>query len=47
MDIIKQWNDITKAIGADIKVLDTKLLDTTKYKDILGTFIRDLVFQVL
>ena len=46
-DIMKQWNDITKAIGADIKVLDMELLDTTKHKDILGTFISDLVLQVL
>jgi DNA invertase Pin-like site-specific DNA recombinase len=46
-DIMKEWNDITKAIGADIKVLDMELLDTTKHKDILGTFVSDLVLQVL
>jgi DNA invertase Pin-like site-specific DNA recombinase len=46
-DIMKQWNDITKTIGADIKVLDMELLDTTKHKDVLGTFISDLVLQVL
>jgi DNA invertase Pin-like site-specific DNA recombinase len=46
-DIMKEWNDITKAIGADIKVIDMGLLDTTKHKDILGTFISDLVLQVL
>jgi len=46
-DIMKEWNDITKAISADIKVLDMELLDTTKHKDILGTFISDLVLQVL
>ena len=46
-DIMRQWNDITKTIGADIKVLDMELLDTTKHKDILGTFISDLVLQVL
>jgi len=45
--IMKQWNDITKIIGSDIKVLDMELLDTTKHKDILGTFISDLVLQVL
>jgi len=44
---MKEWNDITKAISADIKVLDMELLDTTKHKDILGTFISDLVLQVL
>ena len=31
----------------DIIVLDMPLLDTTKYKDLLGTFIADLVLQVL
>lgn len=46
-DIMKEWNDVTKAIGVDIKVLDMELLDTTKHKDILGTFISDLVLQVL
>jgi DNA invertase Pin-like site-specific DNA recombinase len=46
-DIMKQWNDITKTVGADIKILDMELLDTTKHKDILGTFISDLVLQVL
>ena len=46
-DIMKEWNDITKAIGADIKVIDMELLDTTKHKDILGTFISDLVLHVL
>lgn len=46
-DIMAEWNDITKNIGADIKVLDMELLDTTRHKDILGTFIADLVLQVL
>lgn len=46
-DIIREWNEITKNIGADIKVLDMELLDTTKDKDLLGNFISDLVLQVL
>lgn len=46
-EIMKEWNQITKTIGADIKVLDMDLLDTTKHKDLLGTFISDLVLQVL
>jgi DNA invertase Pin-like site-specific DNA recombinase len=46
-EIMAEWNDITKNIGADIKVLDMDLLDTTKNKDLLGTFISDLVLQVL
>ncbi|MED2973218.1 recombinase family protein [Fictibacillus sp. B-59209] len=46
-DILNEWNDITKKIQADIIVLDMPLLDTTKYKDSLGTFIADLVLQIL
>jgi DNA invertase Pin-like site-specific DNA recombinase len=46
-EIIKEWNDITKEIKADIRVLDMELLDTSKHKDLLGTFISDLVLQVL
>lgn len=46
-DIISEWNDITKNIKADIKVLDMELLDTTKHKDLLGNFISDLVLEVL
>lgn len=46
-EIIDQWRSITKDKGVDIKVLDMPLLDTTLSKDILGTFIADLVLQVL
>ena len=46
-EIIEQWRHITKVIEADIKVLDMPLLDTTLRKDLLGTFIADLVLQVL
>lgn len=46
-EIMQEWNSITKEIRADIKVLDMDLLDTTKNKDLLGTFISDLVLQVL
>ncbi|MEG0276783.1 MAG: recombinase family protein [Coprobacillus sp.] len=46
-EIIEQWRLITKDKGVDIKVLDMPLLDTTLSKDILGTFIADLVLQVL
>jgi len=46
-EIIEQWRIITKEKGADIKVLDMPLLDTTYCKDLLGTFIADLVLQVL
>jgi DNA invertase Pin-like site-specific DNA recombinase len=46
-EVMQEWNIITKEIKADIKVLDMDLLDTTKNKDLLGTFISDLVLQVL
>ena len=46
-EILEQWRCITKEIKADIKVIDMPLLDTTLSKDLLGTFIADLVLQVL
>ena len=45
--IIDEWKDITKYIKADIVVIDMPLLDTTKNKDLLGTFISDLILQIL
>lgn len=45
--IMEEWKDITKNIKADIVVLDMPLLDTRQNKDLLGTFISDLVLQVL
>lgn len=45
--IIDEWKDITKSIKADIVVIDMPLLDTTKNKDLLGTFISDLILQIL
>ncbi len=46
-DILHEWQEITKSIKADIVVLDMPLLDTTKYKDSMGSFISDLVLQIL
>jgi DNA invertase Pin-like site-specific DNA recombinase len=46
-EIIEQWRIITREKGSDIIVLDMPLLDTTYCKDLLGTFISDLVLQVL
>ncbi|MFB7140949.1 recombinase family protein [Gottfriedia sp. NPDC056225] len=46
-EILKEWMDITKNIKSDIVVLDMPLLDTTNYQDSLGTFISDLVLQIL
>ena len=45
--ILEEWKDITRNIGADIIVLDMPLLDTRQNKDLLGTFISDLVLQIL
>lgn len=46
-EIIEQWGCITKRKGADIVVLDMPLLDTRIGKDLLGTFMADLVLQLL
>lgn len=46
-EIQQEWRKITQNKRADIIVLDMPLLDTTKAKDLLGTFIADLVLQLL
>lgn len=46
-EIIEQWRYITRDKRVDVKVLDMPLLDTSYGKDLLGTFISDLVLQVL
>lgn len=46
-EILEQWKIITKVKGADIRILDMPLLDTTQSKDLLGTFIADIVLQLL
>lgn len=46
-EIIEQWRMITKEIGADIVVIDMPLLDTRRGKDLMGTFLSDIVLQVL
>ncbi len=46
-EIQKQWRYLTKDVGADICVLDMPLLDTRTCKDLMGTFIADLVLQIL
>ena len=46
-EIMEQWRMITREKEADIKVIDMPLLDTTQAKDLLGTFIADLVLQIL
>ena len=46
-EIQRQWRVLTKDIGIDICVIDMPLLDTRNGKDLLGTFIADLVLQIL
>ena len=46
-EIQNQWRILTKEKGVDIVVLDMPILDTRQYKDLIGTFIADLVLQVL
>lgn len=46
-EILKQWRIITKDKGVDIVVLDMPLLDTRRGKDLMGTFLSDIVLQVL
>lgn len=46
-EIQVQWRAITKEKGADICVLDMPLLDTRRGKDLVGTFLADIVLQVL
>jgi len=43
----EQWRVLTKEKGVDIVVLDMPLLDTRQHKDLMGTFIADLVLQIL
>lgn len=45
--IIEEWQRITKKIGANIKVLDMPLLDTTQTHELTGKFISDIVLQIL
>ncbi len=45
--IVEEWRTITKDIKADIQVLDMPLLDTRLKKDLLGTFINDLILGLL
>ena len=47
VEILEQWRLLTKEKGIDIVVLDMPLLDTRNGKDLLGTFIADLVLQIL
>lgn len=46
-EILEQWRVLTKEKGVDIVVLDMPLLDTRRGKDLMGTFLSDIVLQVL
>ena len=46
-EILDQWRMLTKDKGIDIVVLDMPLLDTRRGKDLMGTFLSDIVLQVL
>lgn len=46
-EILEQWRVLTKNKGIDIVVLDMPLLDTRRGKDLMGTFLSDIVLQVL
>ena len=46
-EILEQWRVLTKEKGIDIVVLDMPLLDTRRGRDLMGTFLSDIVLQVL
>lgn len=46
-EILEQWRILTKVKGIDIVILDMPLLDTRRGKDLMGTFLSDVVLQVL
>ena len=47
MEILEQWRILTKEKEIDIVVLDMPLLDTRRGKDLIGTFLSDIVLQIL
>ena len=46
-DIVEQWKYLTRVKKVDIVVMEMPLLDTRKGKDLMGTFLSDLVLQIL
>lgn len=46
-EILEQWRILTKVKEIDIVVIDMPLLDTRRGKDLMGTFLSDIVLQVL
>ena len=46
-EILEQWRILTKEKKVDVVVIDMPLLDTRRGKDLMGTFLSDIVLQVL
>ena len=46
-EVLEQWRYLTKEKSVDIVVLDMPLLDTLRGRDLMGTFLADIVLQVL
>ena len=46
-EILQQWRTLTKQKGIDIVVLDMPLLDTRRGRGLMGTFLSDIVLQIL
>ncbi len=46
-EIQEQWRILTKEKGVDLIVIDMPLLDTRRGRDLVGTFLSDIVLQVL
>lgn len=46
-EIQEEWRFLTKTKGVDVAVLDMPLLDTRNGKDLMGTFLADIVLQLL
>ena len=46
-DVVEQWQYLTRVKKVDIVVLEMPLLDTRRGKDLMGTFLSDIVLQVL
>jgi len=46
-EIQNQWRILTKEYGVDISIIDMPILDTRNGKDLMGTFLADIVLQIL
>ena len=46
-DVVEQWQYLTRVKKVDIVVIEMPLLDTRRGKDLMGTFLSDVVLQVL